>query len=265
MKFGSCLLCVPCAVMALCCYTGCRNGAPWTDDGSVSFEFSAPFASELNSEGVEVAEIQVGAGFLKIIGEENRHKISLEGTKAADSEATLNEISIVSLATAATAIITVDGPESSDKRYKVDLTLFVPRPMALKVSDTSGSIEISGIRGNIAIKDGSGGIQIKNTEGNVDIDDGSGSIQLADLKGDDLRVTDGSGSISLLNASCSVAQIEDGSGSITVNGMQGNLTISDGSGSIDVRTVQGNVTVTRAGSGDVDITDVTGTVKTPRD
>jgi hypothetical protein len=29
--------------------------------------------------------------------------------------------------------------------------------------------------------------------------------------------------------------------------------------------VQGNVTVTRAGSGDVDITGVTGTVKTPQD
>jgi DUF4097 and DUF4098 domain-containing protein YvlB len=73
-----------------------------------------------------------------------------------------------------------------------------------------------------------------------------------------LDINDGSGDI-VINAMQSNIDVKDGSGSIDINSAK-NLNIDDGSGDIRVNHAKG-LTITEAGSGDVSIDNISGSVK----
>ena len=122
----------------------------------------------------------------------------------------------------------------------VRLEVSVPDQFALKIEDSSGSIVVSDVAGNIDIDDSSGSIQMDEVGGSIDITDSSGSIAVAGV-GDDISIEDGSGSIKVRDVAGSVT-INDGSGSISVKNVEKDLIIlSDGSGSVNYANVQGTV------------------------
>jgi hypothetical protein len=123
---------------------------------------------------------------------------------------------------------------------RVDVEVTVPADLAMRIDDSSGSIDVEDVVADIAIEDGSGSIDMRNV-GNVEIDDGSGSIDVMDAAGD--------------------VRVNDGSGSITIEGVGGTVTIDDGSGSIRVRNVARDLIIIDAGSGSVSFADVKGTVE----
>lgn len=122
----------------------------------------------------------------------------------------------------------------------VRLEVHVPNNLSLDVEDSSGSIVINDVSGDIQIDDSSGSIEMGNVGGSVDIEDGSGSISVSGV-GDDISIEDGSGSITVRDVQGSVF-VDDGSGSVNVEGVAKDLIIKDnGSGSINYSDVQGNV------------------------
>jgi hypothetical protein len=123
----------------------------------------------------------------------------------------------------------------------VRLEVNIPRNFTLKVDDSSGSITISDVSGDI------------------DIDDSSGSIDLNDVGGV-LTIVDSSGSISVRGAGGDIS-IEDGSGSIKVRDVAGSVTIDDGSGSISVKNVEQDLIILGDGSGSVKYANVAGVVE----
>ena len=144
----------------------------------------------------------------------------------------------------------------SNEDTAIDLTIQVPRALALEISDGSGFIEINGasavkivdgsgyididdIQGAVDIHDGSGLITAKNIDNNIDITDGSGAIELVSIKGD-VVINDGSGAIDVSSIVGDVA-INDGSGSISVRGAHRFELLSDGSGQVDVSNISGEV------------------------
>ncbi len=123
----------------------------------------------------------------------------------------------------------------------IELTVAVPAGMHLDIDDSSGSIVVSGTRGNVSIDDSSGSVTISDA-GTVDIEDSSGSVEVSGATGDVL--------------------IDDGSGSITVETVAGSVRVGDGSGSIRITDVEGDVVVDESGSGGVTVDNVRGTVTT---
>jgi len=123
----------------------------------------------------------------------------------------------------------------------IELDVRMPPTVPLSVDDGSGSIQVDNVRAAVRVDDGSGSIKVRSV-GPLEIDDGSGSIVAEDIAGD--------------------VDIIDGSGSIHVAGVAGSVTVDDGSGSITVRDVEGDVRIEDAGSGGVNISNVSGIVET---
>ena len=122
----------------------------------------------------------------------------------------------------------------------VRLEVSIPGRLALKVDDSSGSIIVADVAGDIEIDDSSGSIRMDDVGGSVDIIDSSGSIKVAGV-GESITIEDGSGSIKVRDVGGSVT-IDDGSGSISVKNVEHDLIIlSDGSGSVSYADIQGRV------------------------
>lgn len=129
-----------------------------------------------------------------------------------------------------------DWSESPSVRLEVS----IPSRLALSVDDSSGSIRVADVAGDIEIDDSSGSIRMNDVGGTVDIVDSSGSIKVAGV-GESISIQDGSGSIKVRDVGGSVT-IDDGSGSISVKNVEHDLIIlSDGSGSVSYANIQGRV------------------------
>lgn len=122
----------------------------------------------------------------------------------------------------------------------IRLEVEVPDRLGLDVDDSSGSIIIRDVSGDIDIEDGSGSLQLSNVGGDVLIEDGSGSVSAEGIGGN-FSITDGSGSITVKDVRGSVV-VDDGSGSINVSDVDADLIIKeDGSGSLNFARIEGRV------------------------
>jgi hypothetical protein len=217
--------------------------AAWTD-----YEEARDLA--LDAEGIGVLKIEAGAGSLEISGVPGGNRIVVSAivqvpdADADEAKELMDDHMVLSLVR--------KGDEAELKSYfesrgslfgdspGIRLAVQLPEGMSLDIEDSSGSIQIGNVAGDIRLDDGSGSIKMTNVGGNLTIEDGSGSLSISDAGGD-VSIVDGSGSISLRGIAGSVS-IDDGSGSIDVIGVAGDVTIPEaGSGSVNVREVEGQV------------------------
>lgn len=204
----------------------------------------------LDAGGVAVLHIEAGAGSLEITGVSGSDRIRVAalirvpGADADKARQALDEHMVLSLSR--------KGDDAELKSYfdgggrmfgdspSIGLEVQLPEGLSLQIEDSSGSIIVRNVAGDIELEDGSGSIEMTNVGGSLQIDDGSGSLSITDAGGD--------------------VSIVDGSGSITLRGVNGSVSIDDGSGGIDVADVDGDVQIPEAGSGAVKISEVRGTV-----
>lgn len=206
----------------------------------------------LAASGIEVFEVDCGAGILDIRGSKAIDKIEvtaeiiIKGVSENKAKDIIQKEMKLSLERSGNKAILISQFES--RRFSVlnvrgraiNLTVTIPMRINVGVDDGSGGIVIEDIDGNIWIDDGSGEIRVQGIDGNLEVDDGSGVIKVAGITGD--------------------VEIDDGSGSIYVRDIGGNVTLWDGSGSIEVDGVKGNVLLKDDGSGSVNIANVQGKV-----
>ena len=213
-------------------------------------EFREVRELDLSADGARRLAIDVGAGSLDVRGIKGQETIEVRATIVVD-DADEDE-GRVFIDERVTISLDLDGDTArlaTDVRQRklgwgsggrVDVEVIVPADLAIRIDDSSGSIDIEDVVADIVIDDGSGSIDVRNV-GNVEIEDGSGSIDVADATGD--------------------VYVNDGSGSITIEGVDGTVTIDDGSGSIRVRNVGRDLVIIDAGSGSVSISDIRGTIE----
>ncbi len=216
---------------------------------SIAFPSEEVKNLNLSAKGIGELDIDCGAGFLKVYGQEGLKEIKVKAeivVKGGNLKRVIRKyikLSLKKRGHSAVLVSQVDwsGSSSLFKSAVINLTVTVPKNMDLSVDDGSGSIEIEDITGDLEVEDGSGSIKIEKIRGDVDIDDGSGKMDAMDIQGD--------------------ISIKDGSGTIYVRDIDGNVTVSDGSGSININGVEKNVNILRDGSGSVNIKNVKGKVK----
>lgn len=224
----------------------------------------------LQARGIDVLEIEAGAGFLHTIGTDNADEIrvtaEIEIYDVDDEEAQRildRDMQLSLRKDGSTAVLESQFRERSiffgdHRSAHINITVELPANIKLYVDDGSGEIRIIGQDANIEIDDGSGSIVLEKIKGNVEIHDGSGGIDIEEIIGK-TRIDDNSGSIAAKNIDGDI-EIKDGSGSITLRDISGSVVIEDGSGSIDVNDVEEDVTILEDGSGSVHISGVSGTV-----
>ncbi|WP_444997706.1 hypothetical protein [Aliikangiella sp. IMCC44359] len=213
----------------------------------------------LKVAGIEVFEIDAGAGFLKIEGSSEVEQISVVADLKVNSES--YRLTLDKSGNTAKLIADANTRNSSwfGNSPKIDLTIKVPTNLALNINDGSGSLYGENLLGKIVINDGSGGIKLSNV-GELTINDGSGKIKITQANSN-VKITDGSGGIKLSNINGSVSLV-DGSGGIKIKQVKGHVTISDGSGGIELDSLESGVTILESGSGGLTMNNVKGEVVT---
>ncbi|MCP2620152.1 DUF4097 domain-containing protein [Candidatus Aminicenantes bacterium AC-334-K16] len=223
----------------------------------------------LGIEGINLLEIDNGAGFLEVKGVPGLSRIEVEaeiivrGMNKDKALQFINErldLRLEKLGNRA-QLIGKFKPTFSLFNWGekfCNLTVRLPQEMNLAIDDSSGSIVIENLQGNLKIDDSSGSIQIDGITGEVEIEDGSGNLKVSKVQGT-VFIDDGSGEILLKDITGEV-RIDDGSGEIHVSQVKGRVVISDGSGSIWVDKVEQDVIIKQDGSGKVYITQVKGRV-----
>lgn len=203
---------------------------------------------DLSAEGISGIQVESHAGSLEITGVSGSDEILVTAILQVPGKSKEKAAEIIADA----LVLTLEkiGDSAVLKGYfdsngwgenpSVRLEVSVPSRFALQVEDSSGSVVVTGVSGDIEIDDSSGSITMNEVGGSIDITDSSGSISITDV-GADLSIDDGSGSIKVRNVGGGVT-IEDGSGSISVKNVEKDLIIlSDGSGSVKFADIRGSV------------------------
>jgi len=223
----------------------------------------------LPGEGIAKLEVTAGAGFLKVSGVEGAGavevtaEIVVSGVGDKDMEAYIKDHVELELRKAGRAAVLVGRIRESGFSFiprdaRVDLTVTVPKGLAVEIDDGSGELTVSGVSGGLRIKDGSGSMEVRNIVGDLWIDDGSGEIEVDGVQGN-VEIIDGSGETDVRNVTGDLS-IDDGSGGVSLRKIGGNVTVEDGSGSLEIDDVGKDVRIRHKGSGGVDITNVKGQV-----
>jgi hypothetical protein len=116
----------------------------------------------------------------------------------------------------------------------LEYTITAPAGLPVAVTDSSGELNASGLRGTVTLSDSSGDMGASDLAGNIRLDDNSGGIMASGLSGN--------------------VQLDNSSGDITVSGLTGDLRFQDNSGGIVVNGLAGTDVVGSDSSGDVTLT-----------
>jgi DUF4097 and DUF4098 domain-containing protein YvlB len=224
----------------------------------------------LSADGLEKFSIDCGSGFLAVEGSASKEikvdvEIVIDGINESKAQKIVKESLNLSLEKSGSRGVLVCKFDNLSwinalrgNNMRADVTVNMPAALILDVEDSSGSMEISGIKNDVQIQDGSGSIKVDKIKGRLEIDDNSGSVTVKEITGS-LYLEDGSGGIDIENVNGDI-KINDGSGSMEIRDVKGNARIRDGSGSITIDGVTENVTISEAGSGGVSIRNVDGKV-----
>lgn len=236
----------------------CLCAAPaWAQECRFSSDRAANFSGTIKK-----VIISAGEGSLKVSGA--AAGVNAKGRACASAEAMLSKITLESrregdivYLTVAIASAGMKNMFSLNKYASLDLDITVPRTAELKITDTSGDIELSDV-GRTEITDDSGDMLLKNINGDLDVTDESGELRIMSVTGR-VTVKDSTGGIDIEDVRGDVKIALDGSGDMSIVKVTGNVDIiEDASGDISVREVTGNVVVHKDGSGDIRVTEVTG-------
>jgi DUF4097 and DUF4098 domain-containing protein YvlB len=215
-------------------------------------------------------DIRAGAGSLTVTGREGLTAIEVKAEIVAphvrdkDMERYLEDSVELTLEKRGDIAVLVSRVRSEGRIFhfgdntRVDLTVAVPKSLALDIDDGSGGMVVEDLAAALRIEDGSGSIRVVGVAGNVRIDDASGDVVIEHVEGD-LEIDDGSGGVDISDVTGDVS-IDDGSGEIRVRRVGGTVTVADGSGAINIRDVGKDVRLISTGSGGVDVSGVKGRV-----
>jgi len=186
--------------------------------------------------GIERIEIETGPGDLHVTGVGGLGAVEAQGRACASRQELLDEL-VVTIERRGTVLrITGATPRSGffgmfgrSLVATLDLTLTVPANLPLKLTDTSGDLEVAGVD-SLDLVDDSGDIRVRDVAHDVGIDDKSGDISITNVGGN-VTLRDTSGDFSATNVGGNVDVLADTSGEVNAVEIRGNLRVRSGSAS----------------------------------
>lgn len=238
--------------------------------GGTLSAFETTKTLSLPAQGLSRFELRTGAGSLTVTGRDGLTSIEVEakvvarGVRDANMERYLKDRVELTLEKRGDVAVLVSRVRNAGFIFhfggddRIDLTVAVPKALALEVDDGSGDVVVEDMAAAVRIDDGSGAVRVERIAGPLRIDDGSGEVVVRDVQGD-VEVDDGSGDVEVYDVKGAVS-VDDGSGEIVIRRVGGLVTVDDGSGDIDVLDVEKDVRLISTGSGRVSISGEKGRV-----
>lgn len=157
-----------------------------------------------------------------------------------------------------TAWIVGDWQGAHPRKFSGEVTIRVPREMALvKIETEGGNVDASAISGRLEAQSGGGNIRVDDIAGGVSAETGGGSIEVGTIGGE-IGLRTGGGSIDVHRANGKVVA-ETGGGSVEIQSATQGAKIETGGGSIELRQCNGTAKVS-TGGGSIDLGDINGPV-----
>lgn len=212
--------------------------------------YDEPRNATVPASGATVLKIDARAGLLRVSGRTDITEVRVRGTARASSKSLLADIKLEAERRGDEVTVRAVMPEMDDccgwnREALLDLVIEVPAKLAVDIEDTSGDLTVEGVAAKVRIDDKSGNIRVRDT-GDVWIRDTSGGIDIRGVKGSVDIEEDSSGEIEVDDVTGSVHVGRDSSGSIDVSRVGGDFVVDhDGSGSIDYDEVKGKVDIPR--------------------
>ena len=214
-------------------------------------------------EDLTVLDVVVGAGDIRVEGQEGLAEISVEVriytqfSSCDQDEEVLADMDFELYANDdGEARLWVDMDDEWGG-YWADVVVLLPTEMALELRDTTGDIDVSDVA-SLELDDGTGDANIERVLGDVEIEDGSGDLHIEHVGGS-VQLNDDTGDIDILDVAGAV-EVVDGSGDLWLEEVWSSVRIEDGTGDMDLRFIDG-AAIIEDGSGDIDVRDVTGVVR----
>lgn len=226
--------------------------------------FQAERSLDVDARALTVLKLDTGAGDLVVDGVAGLDRIELRGKACASDEKALAATQFSAqregnVAVAATNIPASHGGLFGGSQAYMDVHVRMPAAMKLELRDSSGDLEVSGVRGGLGLQDSSGDITLRDLAGDVRIADTSGDIEVDGVEGNVVVDADSSGDIEIEKVSGDALVHEDSSGDITFEHVGGSAGVDrDSSGGIAFEDIGGDANVGSDSSGDIRATDVRG-------
>lgn len=230
------------------------------------FESTARRSGVVSAEGARVIRVEAHAGTLRIEGRPGLRDVRATGTAIASSCDVLDDIKLVVTRVGDTILVRSNIPEMPswgwNRHAALDMVLELPNTIALEVGGSGGALAIKTV-GKLTVKDGSGDVMIEDVNGPLRISDGAGDLHIRNVRGD-VRVEDAAGGLYLRDVQGSVAIDQDGEGDLETSDIAGTVHIGyKSAGSIHVADVGGDLLIDRRGSGRLEYCNIKGAVRLP--
>ena len=243
-------------IAAVVCCLAAAPALGWDD-----CRHEAPRALAESLEGVSVVEIWALAGALEVRGSA-RTDLAAEGRACTSDENRLAEVQLVARRLDDVLQLRVQMPEGDYGYAVLDLEVELPARLPVRVSDSSGDLEIRGVA-SVELTDSSGDVEIHDVPGAVTVlRDSSGDIEIRRAGPVSIEV-DSSGSVDIESVASATVRI-DTSGDLRFRDVRGDVAVgSDSSGDIIAEGVGGRFTVEADTSGEIRTRDVAGEIRLP--
>jgi hypothetical protein len=196
----------------------------------------------LSTDQINQLDIIAKQGDVEIIGLSDTKTIEVEARikKTDDRSFTFNLSKLGDTAYLVSHFDNTTNGWSFGSQY-IDLTVYVPNDLLLKMEQRSGDLRIKNLNNDLVLDDTSGDITLFDISGNIELRDNSGDITIKRTQGD-INIVDRSGDVDIYNTAGNVT-IEDRSGDINVKTAMSLTVLDDGSGDIAYDDIQNGVNI----------------------
>jgi hypothetical protein len=112
-----------------------------------------------------------------------------------------------------------------------------------RLTNSFGSIDLSGASGDVSVTDNNGSVQVLQVKGALEVRNRFGSITVRDIGGA-ATITGGNGAVTVMEVGS--ANITTSFGSVEARNIHGDLMVHDNNGNIDVSNVGGSADITNS-------------------
>lgn len=241
-----------------CLALGCENDiAPhFTAEEPLNLESEVTTQTSFRLENIN--------GEITVTGSDTASGIIVTGSRRAvavtqeEADDRISDILVTLTANPDEVLLKTDHPEGGPRvTYAVDVSVVMPRGMAVTILNGNGPVDLDGATGGVVITTGNGAVTARDVLGDMRLTTGNGGISARAtlLSGSTVRADAGNGSIELRVPQSTSALVDAavGNGLIIVSGLalsekvqgQSSLTgrLGTGDGSIVLRSGNGNITL----------------------
>ena len=197
-------------------------------DSRPTFEFSEEISQPVTADRTALEVVNRHGNIAVFVHELPSIKVKLQEKVRAEDEARGREISNQ-------LKIVIDGkdrgfslstnretlPDEWRRGLETHLSVWVPKSMALTLSNEDGQVSLDGISGSHSITNAHGSVTIKNVDGSLRVENRHGPVNVSAITGD-----------------CS---IKNKYGAVQVEGIGGKTEIENAHGPVDLRQLKGSV------------------------